>query len=134
MIKEEITKLLDIKFVSEVIYPNWLANVGLVKKANRKWKVCIDFIDLNKDFLKDNYPLPCIDHLVDFTAGHELLSFLDAYLGCHQIFMVDKDKEKTSFITNQGIYCYNMMSFGLKNVGFNVLKDDQQSIFQTNRS
>ena len=68
------------KFIREVYYPNWLANVVMVKKVNGKWMMCMDFTDLNKACLKDSYLLPCIDQLVDSTVGHKLLSFMDAFL------------------------------------------------------
>ena len=77
----------------------------------------MDFIDLNKVCLKDSYPLPRIDQLVDSTARHQLLSFMDAFSGYNQIKMDEADQEKTSFITSQGLFCYKVMSFGLKNVG-----------------
>ena len=89
----------------------------LVKKSSGKWRVCTDFTDLNKACPKDSFPLPRIDQLVDATAGHELLSFMDTYSGYNQIRMDPKDEEKTSVITNQGLYCYNIMPFGLKNAG-----------------
>ena len=79
VINDEIQKLFDIGSVREVKYPDWLANVVVVKKKNGKWRVCIDFTDLNKACPKDSFPLPHIDMLVDATAGHELLSFMDAY-------------------------------------------------------
>ncbi|GMH28057.1 hypothetical protein Nepgr_029900 [Nepenthes gracilis] len=77
----------------------------------------VDFTDINKACPKDNFPLPRIDLLVDFIAGHELLSFMDAYSGYNQIRMSPKNKEHTSFMTNQGTYCYKVMPFGLKNAG-----------------
>ena len=66
---------------------------------------------------KDSYPLPRIDTLVDSTARHKLLSFMDAFSGYNQIKMSEKDQERTSFVTNQGFFCYKVMPFGLKNVG-----------------
>ena len=89
----------------------------MVKKANGKWRVCVDFTDLNKTCLKDSYPLPCINQLVDSTAGHQLLNFMDAFLDYNQIRMDEADQEKISFITNQGLFCYKVMPFGLKNAG-----------------
>ena len=74
-------------FIREVKYPEWLANVVLVKKKNGKWRMCVDFTDLNKACPKDCFPLPKIDQLVDATSGHALLSFLDAFSGYHQIKM-----------------------------------------------
>ena len=67
---EEVHKLLEANFIREVYYLKWLANMVMVKKANGKWKMSIDFNDLNKACPKDNYPLLCIDLLVDCTAGH----------------------------------------------------------------
>ena len=89
----------------------------LVKKANGKWRMCVDFTDLNKACPKDSFPLPKIDQLVDSTAGHSLLSFMDAFSGYNQIPMDEQDEESTTFITNMGLFCYRMMPFGLKNAG-----------------
>ena len=116
-IKEEVQKLTIAQFIREVYYPDWLANVVMVKKANGKWRMCVDFTDLNKACPKDSYPLPRIDQLVDSTAGHRLLSFMDAISGYNQIKMDEEDQEKTSFITSQGLLCYKVMPFSLKNSG-----------------
>ena len=116
-IKEEVQKLTTAQFIREVYYPDQLANVVTVKKANGKWRMCVDFTDLNKACPKDSYPLPCIDQLVDSTAGHQLLSFMDAFSGYNQIKMDEADQEKTSFITSQGLFYYKVMPFGLKNTG-----------------
>ena len=105
------------KFIWEVYYSNWVANVVMVKKANGKWRICVDFTNLNKACPKDSYPLPCIDQLVDSTAGHKLLSFMDTFSGYNQIRMDEVDQEKTSFITSQDLFCYKVMSFDLKNTG-----------------
>ena len=98
-------------------YPEWLVNVVLVKKANGKWQLCIDFIDVNRACPKDSFPLPRIDLIVDATADHELLIFMDAFSGYNQISMDPDDHEKTSFVTGQGTYCYRVMPFVLKNAG-----------------
>ena len=68
-------------FIQEVYYPNWLANVVLVKMANGKWRMCVDFTDLNKACPKNSFPLPRIDQLVDSIAGHKLLTFMDTFSG-----------------------------------------------------
>ena len=114
-IAEEVRKLLEAYFIREVYYPDWLANVVMVKKANGKWRMCVDFTYLNRACLKDSYPLPQIETLVDSTAKHELLSFMDAISGYNQIKMNEDDQERTSFVTSQGLFCYKVMSFGLKN-------------------
>ena len=116
-INEEVSKLLQAGAIREVEYPEWLANVVLVKKTNGKWRLCIDFTDINKACPKDSFPLPRIDLILDATAGHELLSFMDAFSGYNQISMDPGDQEKTSFVTAQGTYCYRVMPFRLKNVG-----------------
>uniref|UniRef100_A0A2N9J155 Uncharacterized protein n=1 Tax=Fagus sylvatica TaxID=28930 RepID=A0A2N9J155_FAGSY len=87
-ISDEVEKFLTTGFIREVYYPDWLANVVMVKKSNGKWRMCVDFTDLNKAYLKDSFPLPRIDQL-----------------------------EKTSFITSKGLFCYKVMPFGLKNAG-----------------
>jgi len=79
--------------------------------------MCVDYTSLNKACPKHPFPLPRIDQIVDSTAGCELLSFLDAYSGYHQIKMKESNQLATSFITLFGTYCYVTMSFGLKNVG-----------------
>ncbi|XP_057803551.1 uncharacterized protein LOC131018872 [Salvia miltiorrhiza] len=117
VVNDEVTKLLKNGLIREVHYPEWLANVVVVKKKNDKWRVCIDFTDLNKAYPKDSFPLPHIDMLVDATAGHELMSFMDAYSGYHQIRMHPDDEEKTAFMTSVALFCYKYMPFGLKNAG-----------------
>ena len=112
---QEVNKLLLVGFIGEVYYPDWLANVVLVKKINGKWRMCVDFMDLNKACPKDSFPLPMIDQLVDSTAGHKLLMFMDVFSGYNQIKMVEEDQEKTAFITSQWLYCYKVMPFKLKN-------------------
>nr|CAD39966.2 OSJNBa0072D08.5 [Oryza sativa Japonica Group] len=116
-IREEVARLLEAGFIREVIHPEWLANPVVVPKANGKLRMCIDYTDLNKACPKDPYPLPRIDQIVDSTAGCDLLCFLDAYSGYHQIHMAREDEEKTAFITPIGTYCYTTMPFGLKNAG-----------------
>ncbi|KAL2227023.1 UNVERIFIED_CONTAM: Retrovirus-related Pol polyprotein from transposon [Sesamum indicum] len=117
IIEGEVNKLLRAGYVSEVQYTDWLANVVLVPKPGGKWRMCTDFTDLNKACPKDPYPLPRIDVLVDSTAGYKIFSMMDAYQGYHQIFMAKEDRIKTSFVTDRGIFCYNVMPFGLKNAG-----------------
>jgi len=74
--QEEVKKLQKAAFINEVKYPDWLANVVMVKKKNNKWRMCIDFTDLNKACPKDHFPLSRIDQLVDATSGHELVLWM----------------------------------------------------------
>jgi hypothetical protein len=115
--RNEAKRLISVGVIREVTYPEWLANTVMVKKANGKWRMCIDFTDLNKACPKDEFPLPRIDSLVDAAATSELMSLLDCYSGYHQIWMKKEDEPKTSFITPGGTYCYLRMPEGLKNAG-----------------
>ena len=72
----------------------------MVKKANKKWMMCIDFTDLNKACPKDIYPLPQVDVLIDSTAQHQLLSLMDVFSGYNQIKMDEANQEKTPFVIN----------------------------------
>jgi len=92
-LNDEVDRLLKVGFIREILYLDWLANPVLVKKKNGKWKVCIDFTDLNKACPKDSFPLPNIDRMVDATAGHELLSFMDTYSGYNQIKMHPENED-----------------------------------------
>ncbi|XP_077248956.1 uncharacterized protein LOC143888427 [Tasmannia lanceolata] len=114
---DEVTKQLEVGFLEVVEYPEWLANIVPVPKKDGKVRMCVDFTDLNKASPKDDFPLPHIDILVDNTAGHALLSFMDGFSGYNQIKMAPEDMIKTAFITEWGTYCYKVMPFGLKNAG-----------------
>ena len=116
-IAEEVGKLQEAGFIREVYYPDWLAKVVMVKKSNWKWRMYVDFTDLNKACPKDSYPLPRVDVLVDSTTQHQLLSFMNAFSSYNQIQIDEVDQEKTLFVTSQGLFCYKMMLFGLKNAG-----------------
>ncbi|KAL0677561.1 hypothetical protein Bca4012_005542 [Brassica carinata] len=116
-VNDEVEKLLKVGSITEVRYPDWLANPVVVKKKNGKWQVCMNFTDLNKACRKDSFPLPHIDRLVEATTGNELLSFMDAFSGYNQIKMNPDDREKNAFITDRETYCYKVMPFGLKNAG-----------------
>ena len=101
--------------IKEVFYPEWLANTVVVKKTSEKWRVSMDFTNLNKACPKDPFPMPQINQLVDATASHPRMSFLDAFQGYHQILLALEDQEKTAFVMPIRNYHYNVMSFGLKN-------------------
>src|SRR5664279_2089822 len=115
-IGKEIARLTAAKFIREVTHTDWVANPVLVpKKGTTELRMCIDYTGLNKACPKDPFALPRIDQIINSTAGCELLCFLDAYLGYHQIKMKEEDQEKTSFITPFEAFCYTSMPFGLKN-------------------
>ena len=110
-IKEGVEKQYNARFLRVVNYPEWLDNVVLVPKKDGKFRMCVDFQDLNNASPKDDFPLPHIDDLVDNTTIYALLSFMDEFSGYNQIKMAPEDMEKTSFIT----HCYEVMPVGLKN-------------------
>ena len=113
VIGDEIARLLAAGFIMEVLHPDWLSNPVLVEKKKdgeestvaKVWRMCIDYTNLNKACPKDPFPLPRIDQVIDSTAGCELLSFVDAYSGFHQISLNPADQIKISFITPYGDYC-----------------------------
>ena len=114
---EEVNRLQEARFISEIKYPTWLANTVLVKKASEKWRMCVDYTDLNMVCPKRPYPLPSIDRLIDNASGFKTLSFMDAYSGYNQIIMDPLDAPKTAFMTNNKNYHYEVMFFGLRNAG-----------------
>ena len=89
----------------------------VVPKKGCKWRVCVDYINLNEACSKDSFPLLRIDQIVDASTGHGMLSSLDAFSRYHQIPMHPPDADKMAYIAPHGLYCYNVMLFSLKNVG-----------------
>lgn len=87
VVEDEVRKLMKVGFIKEIRYPTWLADIFMVKKKSRKWRMCVDFTDLNKVCPKDPYALPHIDRLINEAFGFHLLIFLDAYSGYNQIRM-----------------------------------------------
>ena len=98
-------------------YLEWLANVVVVPNKGGKWRVCVDYTNLNEACPKDSFPLPRIDQIVDAAVGYGIFSFLDAFSRYHQVPMHPPDVEKSTFITPHSLYYYDVMPFGLKNVG-----------------
>jgi hypothetical protein len=116
-VEAEVQRLQDAKVIREVKYPVWLANTVPVKKKNRKWRMCLDFMDLNKACKKDDFPLERVNKIIDDAANSEMLSLLGMFSRYHQIRVRKEDEEKTSFITPFGTFCFVRMLEGLKNAG-----------------
>ena len=116
-VKTEVQRLKEVRVIREIYFPEWLANTLVVKKKNGKWRVYVDFTDLNRACSKDPFPMPKIDQLVDSIYGHPRMSFLDAFQGNDQIALAPEDQEKTAFISLDTNYHYTVMPFELKNVG-----------------
>jgi hypothetical protein len=116
-VNEEINRLVDAKFIKPCRYANWISNIVRVeKKGTKKFRVCIDFRDLNKATPKDEYPMPIADFLVNVASRHRILSFLDGNDSYNQIFMAEEDISKTAFICLGfvGLFEWIFMTFGLK--------------------
>jgi phage FluMu protein gp41 len=114
-VEAEVQKLQDAKVIREVKYPVWLANTVPVKKKNGKWRMCVDFTDLDKACKKDDFPLERVDKIVDDAANSEMLSLLDMFSGYHQIRVRREDEEKMSFTTPFKMFFFVRMPEGLKN-------------------
>jgi hypothetical protein len=103
-------------FIREIKASTWVSNPVIVPKKNTKVRqVCVDYTSLNKHCPKDPFSLPRIDQIINVTAGCVRLSFLDTYSGYNQIKFKKEDEEKTTFITPYGVFCYQVMPFGIKN-------------------
>jgi hypothetical protein len=98
-IKEEVVKQLKVGFIKAVSQTNWVANVVPIPKKDGKVKICMDFRDLNRACLKDDFPIPQIEMLVNNTTGSALMSFMDGFSGYNQILMAPEDMTKTTFVT-----------------------------------
>lgn len=117
LIEKEIKKLFDAKIIVPIIFSNWLANLVPVRKKSGEIRICIDFRNLNKASLKDNYPLPKMDSILQNIFGSQRMSMLDGFLGYNQILVHSDDQEKTTFTTPCGTFMYAKMPFGLMNAG-----------------
>ena len=115
-IKEEVKEQLDAGFLEISKYPQLVVNIVPVPKKDEKVRMCVDYRNLNRTNLKNNFSLPHINTLVDNMTKHFLFSFMDGFSGYNQIRMASEDMEKTTFLTMWETFCYKVMSFGLKNV------------------
>jgi hypothetical protein len=98
-------------------YSEWVAKLVPVRKKNGEIRLCVDFINLNKCSLKDNYPLPKMDHILQKVVGATRISMMDGFSGYNQVAMHLDDREKTAFTTPWGTFMYDKMPFGLINAG-----------------
>ena len=95
----------------------WVANLVSVRKKNREIRLCVDFRNLNRASLKDNYPLPKMDHILQKVVGASRMSMMDGFSGYNQVAVLPEDQKKTSFITPWGTFMYAKIPFGLINAG-----------------
>lgn len=117
LVKVELEKLLAIGFTRPIDYSDCISNIIPIAKPIGGIHICTDFKDLNKAYPKDEFFLPNIDMLVNLTTRHAMLSLMDDFSRYNQIKISPKDQHKKTFTTPWGTFCYNVMPFGLKNVG-----------------
>jgi len=115
LIEKEVKKLFDAKIIVSLRFSKWVANLVLVRKKNRDIRMCVDFRNLNRVSLNDNYPLPKMDHIFQKVVGSQKMSMLDGFSGYNQIAVHLDDQEKTAFTTPWGTFMYVKMPFGLMN-------------------
>ena len=115
IVKEELQKLLNVNFIYPISDSQWVSPLVIVPKKNGKWRVCIDYRELNKATLKDHFPLPFIDQVLDTLADKKYFSFLDGFSGYNQIQVAPEDQDKTTFTYPWGTFAYRLLPFGLCN-------------------
>jgi hypothetical protein len=118
-VKKEVEKMIEAGFIRVCRYAEWISNVVPVQKKDGRWRVCVDFRDLNRATPKDEYLMPVAETLINAAAGHKMLSFMDGNAGYNQIFMAPEDIHKIAFRVPGavGLFEYVVMTFGLKNAG-----------------
>ena len=139
IVKEEIQKLLEVGFIYPILNNEWVSPLMIVPKKNGKWRVCVDYRELNKATQKDHFPLSFINQVLDTLYGKNLFSFLDGFSGYNQIQIAPEDKDKTTFTCPWGTFAYKVLPFGLCNapttfqramIGvFSELVNDSMEIF-----
>ena len=115
-IKEKVEKQLKAYFLTTISYSDLVANIVLMPKKDGKVRMCVDYRDLNRANLKDHFPLPHIDTLIDNTSIN-MFSFMDGFSGYNQIKMVEEDKAKIAFTTHWGTYTYDVMRLAKRMLG-----------------
>jgi hypothetical protein len=116
-VKKELEKMLEAGFIRPCRYAEWISSVVPVQKKDGRWRVCVDFRDLNRATPKDEYPMPIVETLINTAAGHKILNFMDGNAGYNLIFITPEDIHKTAFKVPRavGLFEYVVMTFGLKN-------------------
>jgi hypothetical protein len=117
VVEREVKKILEEKIIVPLRYSDWVANLVPVRKKSGEIRLCVDFRNLNKSSLKDNYPLPKMDHVLEKVVGANIVSMIDGFSRYNQIAMNEQDKEKKAFTTPWGTFMYDKMPFSLMNAG-----------------
>ncbi|MCO5554904.1 hypothetical protein L7F22_008442 [Adiantum nelumboides] len=114
-INEEIDRLKEAGFIFEIEHTEWVSPLVVVPKKNGKLRVCVNLKKVNAATIRDNYPLPITDHVIETVAGAEAYSFLDGFSGYNQVSIDIRDQHKTAFATEWGTFAYRVMPPGLTN-------------------
>jgi hypothetical protein len=118
-VEKEIEKMLEAGFIRPCRYAEWISSIVPVQKKDGRWRVCVDFRNLNRATPKDEYPMPIAETLINAAADNKISSFMDGNSSYNQIFMAPEDIHKTAFRVpgDVGLFKYVVMTFGLKNAG-----------------
>jgi putative transposase len=114
-IQKYLQKMVDIRIIVPIRYSSWVSNLVVVQKNNGDIRLCVDFRNLNQLSLKDNYPLPNMEHLLQRAISAGMMSMLDAFLGYNQFLVKWEDQLNTTFTTPWGTFMYLRMPFSLMN-------------------
>ena len=114
-IKAEIDKLKEVGFIYEIEHTEWVSQIVVVPKKNGKLRVCVILKKVNAATIRDHYPLPITDHVLERVAGGEAFSFLDGFSGYNQLLIHPNDQHKNAFATEWGTFAFRRMPFGLTN-------------------
>ena len=107
----------DVGIIVPLRYSKWVSNLLSMRKKIGEIRLCIDFGNLNKASLKENYPLPKMDHILQKVVGSKIISLLDGFLGYNQVLEHPYDQHNTTFTTPWGTFMYVKIPFGLTNAG-----------------
>jgi hypothetical protein len=116
LIEKEIKNMYDAKIIVPLRFSKWVSNLVPTKKKTGEIKLCIDFQNMNKVSLKDNYPLPKMDHILQKVVGASIIYLLYGFSGYNQVLFHPDNQEKTTFTTPWGTFMYMKIPFGLMNV------------------
>ena len=114
---KDLSKLLEANIIFPIKHSSWVANLVPVRKKSGEIRLCVDFRDLNRDYLKDHHPLPSMEQILSKVSGSERFSFLDGFSGYNQVLVQESNKYKRTFTTKWGTYANGKMPFGLTNAG-----------------
>jgi hypothetical protein len=123
LIEKEVRKMFDAKIIVSLRFSKWLDNLVHVRNKSGERRLCVYFQNLNTVSLKDNYPLPKMDYILEKVVGSHKMSMLDGFSGYNQIMVHPDDQEMTTFTTPWGTFMYAKMPFGLMNAGETFQRD-----------